>query len=461
MRAARRVGDGAEVRARHVARFQEFATVLRARIDWPAHRLREERTRALRALVATAVVRSPWHRLRLSGFDVDSLTEADIVRLPTMTKSDLMDNFDAIVTDPRVTLEMCEAVLNGRDVGEYLFDEYRVVASGGSSGRRGVFVYGWDAWAMCYASIVRFQQRDWSRDPRLAGVPRVTAVLGAADASHMSAALGRSFSSDDSPRHAVPVDQSIEAIVARLNELNPTVLMGYSSFLAIIAAEADAGRLRIAPRRVVAISEPLLAEARAVIERTWGVPVANGYGMSEGVFTGACGQSMHLPDDLCIVEPVGSGRPPFDVGDTAGGVLITNLYNPLLPLIRYEVSDELTLLDGVCGCGSAMTRIADPLGRADDVFSFGHSVVVHPHLFRSVLGRSSIAEYQVRQTDRGAHIRVVSTQIEPSVLEREVEQKLAALGVPAPSVVVEVVSVIERLPSGKLQRFVPRRGATT
>lgn len=56
----------------------------------------------MRALVATAVERSPRHRSRLSGIDVDSLTEADVVRLPTMTKSDLMDSFDEIVTDPHV-----------------------------------------------------------------------------------------------------------------------------------------------------------------------------------------------------------------------------------------------------------------------------------------------------------------------------------------------------------------------
>ncbi len=461
MRADKSVAEGSEVRARHVARFHEIATVLRGRVDWPEQQLREERTRALRSIVATAVERSPWHRSRLSGLDVDALTEVDIARLPTMTKSDLMDNFDAIVTDPRVTLEMCESVLDGRNAGDYLFDKYRVVASGGSSGRRGVFVYGWDAWATCYASIVRFQQRDWSSDPQLAGVPRVTAVLGAAGGSHMSAALGRTFSSDDNPRHAVPVDQPIEAIVARLNELNPTILMGYSSFLATIAGEANASRLRITPRRVVAISEPLLPGARAVIEQTWGVPVANGYGMSEGVFTGACGQSMHLPDDLCIVETTGSGRQPADVGETASGVLITNLYNPLLPLIRYEVSDELSVLDGACGCGSAMTRIADPLGRTDDVFHYGDSIVVHPHVFRSVLGRPGITEYQVRQTERGAHIRLVSTEFTSSTLDQELELKLGALGLTEPTVTVELVSAIERLASGKLSRFVPRQAATT
>lgn len=447
------------VRARHVARFQELAAELRGRIDWPAQRLAAERTRALRALLRTAIERSSWHRRRLSGIEIESLTDADIRRLPTMTKSDLMDNFDEIVTDSRVTLDVCEAVLDGRRAGDYLFDEYRVVASGGASGRRGVFVYGWDAWATCYASIVRFQQRDWESDPRLRGVRRVTAVLGAAGGSHMSAALGRTFSSDDSPRHAVPVDQPIDAIVARLNELNPTILMGYSSFLPTIAMQATAGRLRIAPRRIIAISEPLLPDARAVIEQAWDVPVANGYGMSEGAFTGSCRQSMHLPDDLCIIEPVDSGGEPVPAREPGCGMLLTNLYNPLLPLIRYEVSDELTVLDEACRCGSPMTRIADPQGRADDVFRFGTDIVVHPHVLRTALSIPGLTEYQIRQTDGGVHVRLVAADMDTSALEHRIEQKLASLGLPQPTVTVELVPAIDRLPSGKLQRFVPRQHA--
>ena len=57
-----------------------------------------------------------------------------------------------------------------RDPAATSLDEFHVIASGGSSGQRGVFVYGWDAWATCYASIARFQQRDWSADPALVGV---------------------------------------------------------------------------------------------------------------------------------------------------------------------------------------------------------------------------------------------------------------------------------------------------
>jgi phenylacetate-CoA ligase len=98
--------------------------------------------------------------------------------------------------------------------------------------------------------------------------------------------------------------------VAGLNGLQPTVLMCYSSFLPHLATETRAGRLAISTRRVIAISEPLLHEVRAAAAAVWAAPVANGYGMSEGLFAGCCPHGIHLPDDLCLIEPVdAAGRP--------------------------------------------------------------------------------------------------------------------------------------------------------
>ena len=115
--------------------------------------------------------RSPWHHERLAGVDVAALTADDLSGLPVMTKSDLMDNFDDIVTDRRLTLDVCERHVDALRGDTYLLDEFHVVASGGSSGQRGVFVYGWDAWATCYSSIARFPVRDRKQHPELASQP--------------------------------------------------------------------------------------------------------------------------------------------------------------------------------------------------------------------------------------------------------------------------------------------------
>jgi phenylacetate-coenzyme A ligase PaaK-like adenylate-forming protein len=198
---------------------------------------------------------------------------------------------------------------------------------------------------------------------------------------------------------------------------------------------------------------------RAAAEAAWGVPVASNYGMSEGVFTGACPYGVHLPDDLCLVEPVDAAGSPVAPGATSERIYVTNLYNHALPLIRYEVTDELTVLEGACRCGSAMGRIADPQGRLDDTFVYRDGRSVHPHVFRSVLaGHADVLEYQVAQTERGADVRVVGPpDLDAAGLERAIAARLAALGLDAPVATVAVVASLERLASGKLKRFVALR----
>ena len=400
---------------------------------------------------------SPWHRERLARVDISTLTAEDLSSLPVMTKSDLMDNFDDIVTDRRLTLDVCERHVDALRGDDYLLDEFHVIASGGSSGQRGVFVYDWDAWATCYASISRFPARDRARHPELADRPPVVATVAAAHASHISAAIGATFSTPDLPRHSIPVNQPTERIVDRLNALQPTTLMGYSSFLPRLAAEARAQRLRIDPQRVVAISEPLLPEARADLEATWGVPVASGYGMSEGLFVGSCGHGSHLPDDLCLLEPVTADGMPVAAGATSAKVYVTNLYNGVVPLIRFEVTDEVTVLEEACPCGSAFRRIADPLGRLDETFIYPDGTAIHPHVFRSCLGHQHLVEYQVRQTTGGVDISAVTSgAVDTDALASRIESALRDLGLPAPTVTIATVDRIVRQPSGKLKRFVAR-----
>ena len=280
------------------------------RISWSPAKLAAEQRRALRALLGVASARSAWHRERLAAIVVDDVTVEDIATLPVMTKSDLMDNFDDIVTDRRLGRAVCENHLRDLVDDAYLFDEYHIVTSGGASGQRGVFAYGWEAWATCYASVVRFQIRDWFSDPELAEVPRVAAVVAAANATHISGALGRTFSGPGTARHFLPVTLPLAEIVAGLNELQPTILQGYSSVLHRLALEARRGPAahRAPP------DQPHLRAAHAgdegVAARKCGAfPIINGYGMSEGLFAGACPHGVHLPDDLCLVEVVdGRGR---------------------------------------------------------------------------------------------------------------------------------------------------------
>src|SRR3954465_13872034 len=91
-------------RQRHLRAFADRLPVEAERLTWPLKRLHQLRDERLRGLLRTAKARSPWHAERLAGVDVDAVTGADLAAIPTMTKTDVMDHWDEIVTDRRLTL---------------------------------------------------------------------------------------------------------------------------------------------------------------------------------------------------------------------------------------------------------------------------------------------------------------------------------------------------------------------
>ncbi|MGZ4258982.1 MAG: phenylacetate--CoA ligase family protein [Solirubrobacteraceae bacterium] len=446
-------------RQQHLDRAMTLAPEMIDRLGWPAYALAARRVQLLRELVRVAIARSPWHRERLAGADLDQLDEMSLRELPPMTKTDLMANFDRIVTDDRLTLELVNNHLETVTTGSYLQDDYTAVTSGGSTGERGVFVYDWDGWTAFWLSAFRYQLLAKRSDPELASRPVVMAWVAAAHFTHATAALSRTFASPEFVSVRFPVTLTTENMVAGLNVAQPDFLVAYPSALHVLSVEARAGRLRIGPHQVLSWSEPLLPEIRAAAEEAWGVRVGNIWGMSEGGCAGvACEQGrMHLSEDLVIVEPVDEEGRPVAPGERAAKIYLTNLFNRLLPLIRYEITDEVTILTEPCPCGSAHRCVADIQGRLDDVFVYDGQRV-HPHVFRSALGRrAGVVEYQVRQTPRGARIAVrCSAPVDLDGLRGEIALALACLGVPRPVVEITAVERLQRdAGPAKLRRFVP------
>jgi phenylacetate-CoA ligase len=447
------------LRQRHVADLATLMPEHVQRLRWPADRLRQERRDRLRDLLRVAKQSSPWHRERLAGVDPDAVEEADLAGLPPMTKDDLMANWDRVVTDRRLTLDLVEGHLAGLDGDAYLFDELHAVASGGSTGRRGIFAFGWRAWAVAYAGFMRTSVADLAATPELAGLPVKMAMVGARTATHMTSAMPQTFANPRVDVAGFPVTQPVGQIVAGLNAYQPLALMGYPSMLALLAVEARAGRLRIRPRRITTTSEPLLPEVRGALTETFGAPVSNMYGTSEAGPVGVgCfhGPGVHLCDDLVIVEPVDLDGRPVPPGVRSDKLYLTALANPTLPLIRFELTDQVRFLDIPCACGSAHQLVADVEGRLDDVFTYPGGLVVHPLVFGSVLRRDrGIVEYQVRQTWDGAEILVVGALADPAAVGRAIAAELASLGLADASVEVRAVDQLERQATGKVRLFLP------
>ena len=99
-------------RQQHVAGAVTLAPRLIEQLDWPAERLAAYRTARLRELARTATMRSRWYRERLADVDIDRLDITTLAGLPVLTKTELMEHFDDIVTDPRLSLAQVECAGN-------------------------------------------------------------------------------------------------------------------------------------------------------------------------------------------------------------------------------------------------------------------------------------------------------------------------------------------------------------
>jgi phenylacetate-CoA ligase len=220
------MADYEQLRQRHLADLAVLMPEHVQRLRWPAERLRQERRARLRDLLARATSSSPWHRDRLAGVDPGGFEEADLAGLPPMTKDDLMANWDGVVTDPRLTLDLVEGHLAGLEGDAYLFDHFHAVASGGSTGRRGIFAFGWREWAVAYAGFLRPSVWDRAVTPELAAVPMRIAMVGARNATHMTSAIPQTFANPSVDIALFPVTRPIDQIVAGLNAYQPLALSG-------------------------------------------------------------------------------------------------------------------------------------------------------------------------------------------------------------------------------------------
>ncbi len=426
------------------------------RLGWDARRLAEHQREQLRALLATAIERSPFHARRLAGLDPGCFELDQLTELPVMGKPEMMASFDELLTDRRLTRVRVEQQLAASAHGPTLaYDQYVCLASGGSSGLRGVFVQTVEEYAEFAASILR---RALARAFAAGGPGPDGLAVGivAADSPIHSSGFAAAVATGYPVRMtSIPATLPIEQIVERLNEAQPPVLLAHASALVRLAGEQRAGRLRISPQAITAISELLPDADRIAIGAAFGVPPINQFVSTEGLVGQSApgGAVLSFATDMCIVELVDERNRPIADDVASAKVLLTNLHNHTQPLIRYELTDHF-VRHHVPGDPYLCATVQ---GRADDVFHYG-PVAVDPLMIRTVMVRTTAAvEYQVRQTDRGLDVAVVSSgELDHAALARRLEQSLRTVGLPRPHVRVQEVAGIARHPeTGKARRFIP------
>ncbi len=431
------------------ARGMRESKELLERERWPRDRVESWQRERLGELMRHAGEHSPFWRERLPA---DRLSD-----LPVMTKADLMERFDDIVTDRRLRLDDLLVHLEQIGGDELYLGEHRVMTSSGSSGRKAVFVYDRPGWWHCASMFLR--RGDWHGIKP--GLPRTRlAMVWGASPTHMSRRGAQTMDIGIHRLCRLSVTDPLPQLVARLNDFQPHHLSAYPSVAATLADEQLAGRLQLRLRGMLTNSEPLTPELRDRLELAFGVRPADFYATTEGLFGTECeAGSLHLFDDMCIVENVDADGDPVPTGEVGSRLLVTNLFNRVEPLIRFEITDMVAVDPEPCPCGRSLMRLRSLEGRAEDVLRL-RGVVVHPLQFALVTADPDVREFQVVQQGDGLRLRVAlrdGADDAPGRLQARLGARLEELGVPQPVVEVETVEALERTAGGKLQMVVAGR----
>src|SRR5215213_5955557 len=307
---------------------------------WTAEELAAHQRRRLEELVGHAIASSPFYRERYAGLGLEQGGPVELGRLPTVDKATVMERFDDLVTDRGLTLAGVEAHLDGLAGDQLLDGRYRAMATGGSTGRKGMFVADRAEWRQYLAGCFRWNHYVGLR-PRLPRRLRI-ASIAAARPLHMTYRMAVSIDLGLYRVLRLEATAPPAAMVEALNRHQPEFLYAYASVLGLLAAEQLEGRLRIRPAAIASSGETHTQELRDAVRAAWGTSSFELYAMTEaGILGSHCDRhtGIHLFEDQAIVEVVDEAGRPVPAGQAGHKLLVTNLVTRTQPLLRYEVSD--------------------------------------------------------------------------------------------------------------------------
>ena len=454
-----------ELKRRHIRDARRCFQEKKAALFYSKKQLQELRNQRLSALLLYAKSHSPWYKKTLAKINLKNFTVARLHELPTINKTILMDHWDDIVTNRKLSLALVENHLRRKNHEIdtlYLNGRYHVLSTGGTSGKRGIFIYDWDEWITFYLSFIRYPLYNHDRSGILTiHLDAKIVNLNVSNTATASFSLAQNFTPENQHLYFLPMATTpLNIVITRLQQIQPDVLYAAPSYIHRICQLVQKGELTIQPKFIFLLGEPLFELTKALIKNTWPqVHVVNNYGCCEGLTGLSCrtdSDEMHLNDDLCIAEPLDEQNQPVEAGILTSKLYLTNLYNYTLPLIRYENAEQMLFVNKSCDCGNVHQIIKAPASRPAYDFHFPGNIFVHHSLFLApLLLNRNIQEYQVIQTVDGFDIKIlINGAVDKQKLKEDICLRLRKVGLIEAQVNILEVPEITYLYSGKLNRFI-------
>ncbi len=405
--------------------------------------LRTLQMRRLRQLLVSAYRYVPFYRHRMTQAGLTPLdiqTHEDVRLLPVLTKRDMQDHQDLLVSS--------DVPANRRQRNQ----------TGGSTGSPLQF----------YVDLER-------ADSRMASTARHNLWAGLRPGDWYANLWGSRFDVGDNPDpnpawrqkllyrnlllHTAAVsEESMMRFVEVLRKYRPRYMLAYAQSAVLFAEFCRAnGFDDISFEGMIVSAEMLLPGKRQVIEETFRGKVFNRYGCREvSVIASECEfhSGMHINADALLVEvEPGPNLPPG-----MGRVLVTDLLNRSMPLIRYEIGD-LAALDAElkCPCGRSLPLIGDIQGRTSDFLQLADGrMIAGPSLALLAADMRDVRQVQfIQDTPHHITLKVVAGQGYNKLTELELRRRMQPYLGEVTTLSIVTVDSIPSEPSGKY-RFVKK-----
>jgi phenylacetate-CoA ligase len=201
-------------------------------------------------------------------------------------------------------------------------------------------------------------------------------------------------------------EQRMEAFHTTLLHWRPKVIQAYARAAVLFARFLNERGLK--PHRpdcLVTSAEMLEPRDRQILEKTFGCPVFDRYGSREvSVIASECPahSGLHINSE-CLYLEIETADGPAVAGEV-GAILVTDLLNFAMPLIRYRIGDLGSFAEGECPCGRGLPRLAALHGRSTDFLVGADGRLVSGVFLATyvVAHRPSLGQVQIRQNRAGA-----------------------------------------------------------
>lgn len=254
-------------------------------------------------------------------------------------------------------------------------------------------------------------------------------------------------------QHLTP--EKIGHIVSFLNDNEFEFYSGYPSIIHAfaVAAMEEGLTLTSPPKAVITGAENILEYQRRDIRKFTGAVITDQYGLSEGCANASqCPEFAYHEDfEFGIFECVESST--SEDGRKTGGIVCTGFANPHFPFIRYEVGDIATweTPHKQCPCGRHSKMIVGFDGRIDDyvITPEGNQIMRFDYVFKDA---GNVKESQIVQDKLGEiRVRIVRRPSYDARDEQFINDEIHRWISPAIKIDFEYVNEIEKEPNGKFR----------